>query len=118
MIVNIGIHTHSNLTEAELCIRNGEVTKALKRIKYVKALLLEKKADLSGEIEVDELDAIWTKTNGEFEKPTTKQKKFLTLDECQSEVAMKNRLGRTLVTGHRVGYFNEAAEMYAAQYKV
>lgn len=37
--------------------------------------------------------------------------------ECCSEVAMKHRLGKSLVTGHRAGYWEEAAEMYASELK-
>lgn len=40
-----------------------------------------------------------------------------TLKECQREVAIKHKIGTSLVTGHRAGYFNEAAEIYADQYK-
>jgi len=30
------------------------------------------------------------------------------IDECQSEIAKKHRLGDKLVTGHRKGFFDEA----------
>lgn len=38
-----------------------------------------------------------------------------TLKEFQSEVAKKHSLGSSLVTGHRVEYFNEASKAYASQ---
>lgn len=34
-------------------------------------------------------------------------------DQCCQEVAKKHGLGKTLVTGHRVVYFTEAANLYA-----
>lgn len=37
--------------------------------------------------------------------------------ECCSEVAIKHKLGKSLVTGHRAGYWEEAAEMYVQQFK-
>ena len=40
-----------------------------------------------------------------------------TLEECQKIVAIKYHLGKSLVIGHRPTYYNEAAEMYADQYK-
>ena len=45
------------------------------------------------------------------------ESKLKTLAECQSEVAQKHRLGKSLVIGHKPTYFNEAAEMYAEQFK-
>ena len=39
-----------------------------------------------------------------------------TLQDCKDEVARKYGLGKTLVTGHRVSYFDEAAELYAQAY--
>jgi len=41
----------------------------------------------------------------------------MTFEEACSEVAKKHKLGTKLVTGHRVGYFAEAAELYAASLK-
>lgn len=41
-----------------------------------------------------------------------------TYRQCCSEVAIKHRLGKSLVTGHKAGYWEEAAEMYAAQFKI
>ena len=43
--------------------------------------------------------------------------KLKTLAECQSEVAQKHRLGKSLVIGHKPTYFNEASEMYADQFR-
>lgn len=40
-----------------------------------------------------------------------------TYKQCCSEVAIKHKLGKSLVTGHRAGYWEEAAEMYASQFK-
>ena len=40
-----------------------------------------------------------------------KSRKLL-LEQCQKEIAIKHGLGHSLVTGHRVGYFNEASELY------
>ena len=37
----------------------------------------------------------------------------MTWKEAISEVAKRHRLGSTLVTGHKAGYFEEAAELYA-----
>lgn len=39
-----------------------------------------------------------------------------TLRECQKEVAIKHKLGTSLVTGHKVSYFDEATEIYTAQF--
>lgn len=39
-----------------------------------------------------------------------------TLEQCQAEVAKKHRLGNSLVTGHKVGFFNEATEIYIGQF--
>lgn len=39
-----------------------------------------------------------------------------TYNDCKKEVAAKYGFG-DLVMGHKVKYFDEAAEMYAAQYK-
>ena len=39
-----------------------------------------------------------------------------TLQDCKDEVARKYELGKTLVTGHRVCYFDEASELYAQAY--
>ena len=36
-----------------------------------------------------------------------------TFKQCKAEVAKKYGLGETLVTGHMVKYFDEAAELYA-----
>ena len=40
-----------------------------------------------------------------------------TLKECQKEIAIKHKLGQSLVTGHRAAFFSEASELYAQQYK-
>lgn len=37
--------------------------------------------------------------------------------QCCSAVAMKHGLGKSLVTGHKAGYWEEAAEMYVAELK-
>lgn len=37
----------------------------------------------------------------------------MTYEEAKSIVAAKYKLGRTLVTGHKAAYFEEAARMYA-----
>lgn len=37
--------------------------------------------------------------------------------ECCSEVAIKHKLGKSLVAGHLVKYWEEAAEIYASQHK-
>lgn len=39
-----------------------------------------------------------------------------TWKECKSEVARKHGLGATLVTGHKVAYFDEAHQLYVAQF--
>ena len=39
-----------------------------------------------------------------------------TLEQCQSEIAKKHKLGTKLVTGHRRTYFNEATELYVSQF--
>lgn len=36
----------------------------------------------------------------------------MTLKECQSVVAQKHGLGKSLVTGHKASYFNEATELF------
>jgi hypothetical protein len=41
----------------------------------------------------------------------------MTLKECQKIVAKKHNLGNSLVSGHKSSYFDEAAEMYANQFK-
>lgn len=41
-----------------------------------------------------------------------------TYKQCCAEVAAKHKLGKSLVTGHRAGYWEEAAEMYAGQYSI
>ena len=41
----------------------------------------------------------------------------MTFEECCREVAKSHRLGDTLVTGHKRGYYDEAAEMYANQFR-
>lgn len=38
-----------------------------------------------------------------------------TLIDCQRDIARKHGIGNSLVTGHRVAYFNEAAELYARE---
>lgn len=40
-----------------------------------------------------------------------------TYRECCSEVAIKYKLGKNLVIGHKPVYWEEAAEMYAMQFK-
>lgn len=35
--------------------------------------------------------------------------------ECCSGVAIKHKLGKSLVTGHKAGYWEEAAEIYALE---
>lgn len=40
-----------------------------------------------------------------------------TKDECKSIVARKHGLGKTLVTGHRAAYWEEAMDLFANQYK-
>lgn len=40
-----------------------------------------------------------------------------TFKDCCSEVAIKHGLGKSLVTGHRAGYWEEAAEMYVSELK-
>jgi hypothetical protein len=37
----------------------------------------------------------------------------MTYNDCKAEIAAKYGLGKTLVTGHRAVFFQEAAEMYA-----
>ena len=37
----------------------------------------------------------------------------MTFEEAKKIVAIKHHLGSTLVTGHKAGYFEEAAELYA-----
>ena len=36
--------------------------------------------------------------------------------ECATEVARRHNLGNALVTGHKAGYFEEAAKEYASQF--
>ena len=43
--------------------------------------------------------------------------KTKTYSQCCSEVAIKHNVGKRLVTGHKVCYFEEAAEMYAEQFR-
>lgn len=40
-----------------------------------------------------------------------------TYKECCSEVAIKYGVGKSLVIGHRPKYWEEAAEIYASQWK-
>lgn len=40
-----------------------------------------------------------------------------TYRQCCSEVAIKYGLGKSLVTGHLPKFWEEAAQMYAAQFK-
>lgn len=41
-----------------------------------------------------------------------------TYKQCCSDVAMKHKLGKSLVTGHLPKYWEEAAEMFADQFKI
>lgn len=41
-----------------------------------------------------------------------------TYKECCSEVSIKHKLGKSLVTGHLPKYWEEAAEIYASQLNV
>lgn len=38
--------------------------------------------------------------------------------QCCAEVAIKHKLGKSLVAGHLTKYWEEAAELYATQYKL
>lgn len=38
--------------------------------------------------------------------------------QCCSEVAVKHKLGKSLVAGHLTKYWEEAAEMFAEQFKM
>lgn len=40
-----------------------------------------------------------------------------TYKQCCSQVAIENKIGTTLVTGHRSKYWEQAAEMYAKELK-
>lgn len=42
----------------------------------------------------------------------------MTYEAAKTEVAKKHKLGTTLVTGHKAVYFEEAAMLYAEQFKV
>ena len=44
--------------------------------------------------------------------------KTMTYEQAKTEIAKKHRLGTTLVTGHKASYFEEAALLYADQFKV
>lgn len=46
-----------------------------------------------------------------------KEEKYLSWEECCKQVAIKHKIGTSLVTGHRAGYFKEAAELFASQFK-
>ena len=43
---------------------------------------------------------------------TSNESGWLTFKQCCAIIAKKNKLGGTLVTGHRVSFFEEAAEIY------
>lgn len=40
-----------------------------------------------------------------------------TYKQCCSEVAIKYKLGKSLVTGHKASYWEEATEMYVSELK-
>lgn len=42
----------------------------------------------------------------------------MTYEDAKKEIAIKHKLGMTLVTGHKASYFEEAALLYARQFKV
>jgi hypothetical protein len=52
-----------------------------------------------------------------FQEKSTPLEPVKSLQECQKIVAEKHNIGSSLVTGHKASYFNEAAELYASQFK-
>ena len=49
--------------------------------------------------------------------PKNKMAENKTYKQCCSQIAIKHRLGKSLVTGHRSVYWEEAADMYGAELK-